>query len=89
MGGSSANRVTNSQADAIGGSSGAETHTLTTAQMPSHNHSIVYGPGSGSINPSAHYTTSHNSNMYTGSAGSNNAHNNMQPYMALNYIIKY
>ena len=38
-----ANRVTDSNADTIGGSGGAENHTLTEAQMPEHHHGILYG----------------------------------------------
>ena len=42
MGGSSANRLTGQtggvDGDTLGGTGGAETHTLTTAQMPAHTH---------------------------------------------------
>lgn len=42
MGGSSANRLTNQsggiEGDTLGATGGAETHTLTEAQMPEHNH---------------------------------------------------
>lgn len=38
MGGSSANRVTAIQADNLGQGAGAESHTLTVAELASHNH---------------------------------------------------
>lgn len=38
MGGSSANRVVNAQADAFGGNAGAETVALSSSEMPSHTH---------------------------------------------------
>ena len=41
MGGSSANRVTAAAADSIGGSGGAETHTLATTEIPAHNHGFI------------------------------------------------
>lgn len=39
LGGSSANRITATAADTLGGTSGGETHTLTSVnQLPAHNH---------------------------------------------------
>ena len=38
MGGVSADRVTATEADALGGSDGAEAHTLTTDELPAHHH---------------------------------------------------
>lgn len=93
LGGSSANRVTAAAADSLGGAAGAETHTLSATEMPSHTHAltgtyvttsagllIATGTGAQNINTST--------NPATTSAGSGGAHNNMQPYMALGYIIK-
>ena len=89
MGGSSANRVTNAQADSLGGNAGAETHTLTTAEMPSHTHAQDADTVLGSAGASAlSGGTGTQRGGTTGSAGSGNAHNNMQPYLTLNYIIK-
>jgi hypothetical protein len=73
---------------------GAETHGLVTAEMPAHTHSektasaTVQSARAGSgqtvlsaINPDAAETT--------GSTGSGTAHNNMQPWLALAWIIKF
>ena len=38
-----ANTTTNANADTIGGTFGAEFHTLTTGEMPTHNHSVTGG----------------------------------------------
>lgn len=92
MGGTSANRLTNLSGgldgDVLGTSGGSETHTLTTAQLASHTHTWAIGTSStgssttvpaGGLNP--------NVTPNTGSAGSGNAHNNVQPTFILNKII--
>lgn len=75
----------------LGATGGAETHQLTTTEMPSHSH-IVYGGSSvGEANPygvAAMTVVSGDSNKYTTSAGGDGAHNNMQPYTVVKYIIK-
>ena len=91
MGGTSANIVTNAQADALNGKEGAETHTLTSSEMPAHTHtySNLTG-GSHSDAGSGSFTNYQSTNSQTsGSTGSGSAHNNMPPYIALNYIIKF
>lgn len=64
---------------------GEKTHTLITAEMPSHTHTIPTGTsGAGSaagLNVSGGTQTS-------GSTGSDGAHNNMPPYLAMQYVIK-
>lgn len=94
MGGSSANRAVHAQAVILGGSAGAETHTLTTDELASHNHAMTPLLFSDNVTstpavqtaPLANKTGS--TSITTASAGSNAAHNNMPPYITLNYIIK-
>ena len=93
MGGSSANRLTgvtgSVNGDTLGGTGGAETHTLLTAEMPAHTHTtgdtLADTPGGGgtsTLRPNGGTTNS------TGSTGGDGAHNNVQPTIILNYIIK-
>jgi len=55
----------------LGSKTGVENVTLTEAQMPSHAHTLPLPPSSD----------------MTGSTGGNQPHTNMQPSLALNYII--
>jgi microcystin-dependent protein len=94
MGGTSAGRVTNVQADAMGGADGEETHILTEDEMAIHSHTlrrITSGSSNDSgfeySNPSSSYNSHDNPSIEE--AGGDQAHNNMPPYMALNYLIKY
>jgi len=82
MGGASANRVTNAQADTIGGAAGDEA-------LASHVHNTPYqvaysGSDTKNLGTIAGSGTVYNIN--TDSAGS--GVNNMIPYLTLNYIIK-
>jgi len=72
---------------------GGETeHTLTTDEMPSHHHTITGGTSgtAGYVtmesDGNSASTESSNGTNYTGGG---EAHNNMPPYIVLNYIIKY
>lgn len=98
----------------IGSTVGAETHTLSSAEMPTHSHSgstnvfpdgnhahEIYGSYSDGIGPSAlrmgntidttvfsTFGGIHSHTFTTNSAGSGQAHNNIQPSLIIKYIIK-
>ncbi len=98
MGGSSANRLTDAvtgglNGDTLGDTGGTESHTLTTAQLPAHSHGTVVtgvtpsfktntGDGGASVVQSISVSSG------ATSTGSDSAHNNVQPTIILNYIIK-
>lgn len=75
-------------ARALGEFLGAETHVLTTAEMPAHTHSLPtyvsgswgYASGSSSVQPGGSTTT--------GGTGGDGAHNNMPPETFMNFAIK-
>jgi len=93
----STDRVRQPQADAVGATAGEDYHLLTAPEMPTHRHSFQvntegYPDGGGDTGGSYKYWNewrSGRSTIYTTYAGSDSAHNNMPPYMTLNWIIKY
>lgn len=87
LGGSSANIVTDSSADSIGGTHGTEIHTLTVDEMPSHTHTVAVSDTTGSATGSGGEGANSN-NTTSSSAGGDQAHENMQPSLFVNYIIK-
>lgn len=75
-------------ARALGQYVGSETHTLTTAELPSHTHpyrEMFNGPVGVAGGSQFFYSTY---NATTGATGSGSAHNNMQPTAFLNVMIK-
>lgn len=97
MGGSSANVVTLPAADSLNGTMGFEVHTLLLAELPSHTHTytdqyVAGTTGGAFVGPSTTNSTStldQQTGRVTGSTGSNTPHNNMQPSLALNVLIKF
>ena len=91
MGGSSANRVTDTDADTLGNADGTETKTLTTTELPAHTHTINLSTNSSggttdyAVNSVA---IAGATTPVTSSTGSGAAYSQMTPYMTLNFVIK-
>lgn len=94
MGGTAANRLTTGGSGVngatLGAVGGAETHTLLLAQMPAHSHTVSGATASGGTgsNDLRSSGTAAGAAPTTASQGSGSAHNNTQPTIVLNYIIK-
>lgn len=93
MNGTSANRLTGLSGgvngDILAAAGGAESHTLTTAQLANHTHGLFGGHaavGSGTANAAAQVNSGFSMNA-TAAEGSGQAHNNVQPSLVRNVII--
>lgn len=90
MGGTSANRLSLAQSQGTygmhGATGGAQGHQLITAELAAHTHS--YFGLSNAYSGGGLPATSNGGANTTGSAGGDTAHNNVQPTIVLNYIIK-
>lgn len=84
-------------AHTLGQKSGEETHQLSTAEIPSHQHQLdrtngAYGASTASMGYGGNVALSPGASgdlsVYTSATGGSGAHNNMQPYIGMNFIVK-
>lgn len=79
----------------LGQKDGEETHILSTLEMPAHTHGYTtygsYRRLTGVLDSTGTKNSwqDSNSSVSTVSAGGNQGHNTMPPFLVLNYIIKY
>jgi hypothetical protein len=76
----------------VGDNGGEETHLLSTAELPSHDHAQTWGQGNGDkANPQAgksvetYWMTAQGRTLET---GGDQAHNNLPPYVAIRFCMK-
>jgi microcystin-dependent protein len=92
MGGTSANRLVGTatgslDGDVLGKAGGEETHQITLTETASHTHPMTQGNSVTGSNTQWAGSSNNISSQTTGSAGSDAAHNNVQPTIVLNYLI--
>lgn len=91
--GSGTGTATDATAHSLGSTGGAETHTLKINEMPSHNHNtIMRNSGSNAYyEPYPPFTAAgatSSSPAPVQNTGGGQAHNNLQPFTTINFIIK-
>jgi microcystin-dependent protein len=77
--------------DALGETGGAKTHTLTTGEIPGHIHSSSWTQtyvAAGGLSVVA-VIPGGSAGFNVSETGGGGAHNNLQPYVVINYIIRY
>lgn len=72
----------------VGGLGGENAHILTIAEMPAHTHTIPAADNTGVQARAARGGGTNLGTITSSSQGSGTAHNNMPPYIGVNWIIK-
>lgn len=89
--------TTNSNFNVLGKMGGEEAHTLTVSEIPSHNHTITtfrqYQDGASTDSTKIGRTIpaadgGDVSSITSNQTGGGQAHNNLQPYITINYLIR-
>lgn len=96
MGGVVAGRIVSPWGSTLAGIGGAQNHTLSTSELPSHTHGFTDrylssgagGAATGEASPAGTALTFATTAGVSGSQGSGGAHNNVQPVIAVAYVIR-